>query len=168
MFYKYLLLVLLLFVVSNCTSIDKSLNNLGYIGAISFEKKEISEAVTFKRDSNNYLFKEYLNRIIKSEKKVDTRFHLIISITFEVNNSVSQLDSINLTKTVGIVKFKLYETKTNKLIKTGLIKSSPAIGSTSSSLFSNDINLNHIKERLNKNLALKLSKQLNIIIQRLK
>ena len=76
MFYKYLLLVLLLFVVSNCTSIDKSLNNLGYIGAISFEKKEISEAVTFKRDSNNYLFKEYLNRIIKSEKKVDTRFHI--------------------------------------------------------------------------------------------
>ena len=66
-----------------------------------------------------------------------------------------------------IVNYKLYSKEANKLIKSGSINSFTSIGSTSSSLYTNDINLKFIKERLNLNASIKLKNYLNIILRRL-
>ena len=66
------------------------------------------------------------------------------------------------------INYKLYDFKSNKLIKSGSIKSFPALGSTSSSLYANDINLKHIKERLNFSLSKKLYMHLNLVLRRSK
>ena len=120
------------------------------------------------KNYDDYVFQEHLNRIFKTEINKPKMYSLKTSIIFESSNALTSVNLTTLTKTQATVTFEIYDLKTQKILKTGSIKSSPAIGSTSSSLFSNDINEKHIKERLNKSLALKLSKYLNLIIPKLK
>ena len=56
---------------------------------------------------------------------------------------------------------------TNKLIKSGSLNSFTSFGSTSSSLYTNDINLKFVKERLNLNASIKLKNYLNMILRRM-
>ena len=155
---KFLFIVLIL-LMSGCISSNNNLNNLN---TISFTNSQIT------KNYDNYVFQEHLNRMFKTNEKNSKMYSLTTSITFETVNSLSSTNLSTLKKTIATVRFKLYDLKTNKILKAGYLKSAPAMGSTSSSLFSNDISSKHIKERLNQNLALKLSRYLNVLISKLK
>ena len=155
---KFLFTVLIL-LLSSCISSNNNLNNLN---TIIFTNSQIT------KNYDNYVFKEHLNRIFKPDENNSKMYSLTTSINFETVNALSSTDLSTLKKTIATVRFKLYDLKTKKILKSGTIKSAPAIGSTSSSLFSNDVSSRHIKERLNKNLAIKLSRYLNILISKLK
>ena len=118
-------------------------------------------------DRDNILFNEYLKRAFKPINDVSHKFLLETSISYSITNalSISGLNSLN--RTTAIVNYKLYSKETNKLIKSGSINSFTSIGSTSSSLYTNDINLKFVKERLNLNASIKLKNYLNIILRRL-
>jgi hypothetical protein len=155
MYKKFLLLLLILF-VNGCISSNNNLNTI---------------SLATSKDTERYhdnVFKEHLNRIFKNETNKTKMYSLKTFINFESSNTLTSGSLSTLKKTIATVKYELYNLNTKKLLKTGSIKSSYAIGSTSSSLFSNDVNSEHIRERLNKNLALKLSRYLNLLISKLK
>ena len=159
MHYKKILFIFFILFVTSCASSDNNHNNLS---AVNLETSQLA------KNYDNYVFQEHLNRIFKTEKNNSKMYSLSASINFETVNTLSSTDLSTLKKTTATVKFILYDHKTKKILKAGSIKSAPAIGSTSSSLFSNDISSKHIKERLNKNLAIKFSRYLNVIISKLK
>ena len=155
---KFLFILTICF-VNGCFSTNNKLNNLSTISLVTSQ---------ITKNYDNYVLQENLNRIFQSEINNPKIFTLEASINFGSSDTLTSKNLSKLSKTIATLDFVLYDLKTNKILKTGSIKSSPAIGSKSSSLFSNDINSRHIRERLNKNLVLKLSRHLNIIISKLK
>ena len=157
LFFKNLLLVISLLFFYGCASNNSNFVNTDDMNSVSIETNE---------DRDNLLFKENLKRLFKTKKNV--KFKLITSISFSSSNTLSLGGSNVLTRTVASVSYKLYDFKTNQLIKFGSLQSFPALGSTSSSLYSSDTNLKHIKERLNISASKKLYMHLIIVLRRLK
>ena len=155
---KTFLIIISIFFIYGCSSNNSKLVKTHDINNISIE-------TTDKKD--NILFKEYLKRIFKSKKKLNHKFILKTSISFSSNDTLSVNGLNALTRTVASVNYDLYESKSMKLIKSGYFESFPALGSTSNSLYSNDINLKHIKERLIISTSKKLYIHLNIFLRRL-
>tara|TARA_B110000967_G_C18772258_1_gene503756 strand:- start:329 stop:838 length:510 start_codon:yes stop_codon:yes gene_type:complete len=155
---KKILLICSFFFIISCSLSNKNLPVNSNINLISIETPN---------DRDNILFNEYLKRAFKPINDVSHKFLLETSISYSITNalSISGLNSLN--RTTAIVNYKLYSKETNKLIKSGSINSFTSIGSTSSSLYTNDINLKFIKERLNLNASIKLKNYLNIILRRL-
>jgi hypothetical protein len=155
---KKILLICSFFFIISCSLSNKNLPVNSNINLISIETPN---------DRDNILFNEYLKRAFKPINDVSHKFLLETSISYSTTNalSISGLNSLN--RTTAIVNYKLYSKETNKLIKSGSINSFTSIGSTSSSLYTNDINLNFVKERLNLNASIKLKNYLNIILSRL-
>ena len=159
MYKRKFLLILVILLVNGCVYSNNSFNNLNKISLSTSNKT---------KSYDDYVFQEHLNRIFKTELDKPKMYSLKTSISFASINTLTSISLTPLKKTIATVTFEIFDLQTQKIVKTGSIKSSPAIGSTSSSLFSNEINLKHIKERLNKSVALKLSKYLNLIIPKLK
>lgn len=155
---KKILLICSFFFIISCSLSNKNLPVNSNINLISIETPN---------DRDNILFNEYLKRAFKPINDVSHKFLLVTSISYSTTNalSISGLNSLN--RTTAIVNYKLYSKETNKLIKSGSINSFTSIGSTSSSLYTNDINLKFVKERLNLNASIKLKNYLNIILRRL-
>jgi hypothetical protein len=157
LFFKNFLLVISLLFFYGCASNNSNFVNTDDMNSVSIETNE---------DRDNLLFKENLKRLFKTKKNV--KFKLITSISFSSSNTLSVGGLNVLTRTVASVSYKLYDFKTNQLIKSGSLQSFPALGSTSSSLYSSDTNLKHIKERLNISASKKLYMHLIIVLRRLK
>ena len=155
---KKILLICSFFFIFSCSLSNKNLPVNSNINLITIETPN---------DRDNVLFNEYLKRAFKPINDVSHKFLLETSISYSITNalSISGLNSLN--RTTAIVNYKLYSKETNKLIKSGSINSFTSIGSTSSSLYTNDINLKFVKERLNLNASIKLKNYLNIILRRL-
>ena len=156
---KHLLFVISFLFIYGCASVKPSVVQTNYINSVSIETGE---------DKDNILFKENLKRVFKAKNNEDPKFNLIASISFLSSNTLSASGLNALTRTIASASYELYNFKSKKLIKSGSINSFPALGSTSSSLYANDINLKQIKERLNISVSKKLYMHLNIILRRLK
>ena len=155
---KKILLICSFFFIISCSSTNKNLLVNSNINLITIKTPN---------DRDNVLFNEYLKRAFKPIDDVSHKFLLETSVSYSTTNalSISGLNSLN--RTTAIVNYKLYSKEANKLIKSGSINSFTSIGSTSSSLYTNDINLKFVKERLNLNASIKLKNYLNIILSRL-
>ena len=79
--------------------------------------------------------------------------------------SVSGLAVLNSTK--AVVRYSLVDNSSNTLIKSGSIKTFPALSSSSNSLYSNEESLKHIKERLSQSSAYKLYLLTKVILRKL-
>ena len=159
LFFKNLLVFFSFLFFYGCASINPNFVNNNDINSVSIETDG---------DKYNILFKENLKRLFKTKKNVDFKFKLLTSISFSSSDTLSVGGLSVLTRTVASVSYKLYNFKSNKLIKSGSLKSFPALGSTSSSLYSSDTNLKHIKERLNISVSKKLYMHLIVLLRRLK
>ncbi len=154
---KILLICSMIFAVGcSLSNINTSVNS--NINLITIETAD---------DKDNILFKEYLRRTFKTINNMSHKFLLKATISYSTTNalSVSGLDSLD--RTTAIVNYQLYSKETNKLIKSGSLNSFTSFGSTSSSLYTNDINLKFVKERLNLNASIKLKNYLNMILRRM-
>ena len=158
LFKNFLVIISFLFIYG-CASKNPNFVNNNDINSVSIETDG---------DRDNILFKENLKRLFKTKKNVDFKFKLLTSISFSSADTLSVGGLNVLTRTVASVSYKLYNFKSNKLIKSGSLQSFPALGSTSSSLYASDTNLKHIKERLNISVSKKLYMHLIIVLRRLK
>ena len=158
LFKNFLVIISFLFIYG-CASKNPNFVNTNDINSVSIETDG---------DKYNILFKENLKRLFKTKKNVDFKFKLLTSISFSSSDTLSVGGLNVLTSTVASVSYKLYNFKSNKLIKSGSLQSFPALGSTSSSLYASDTNLKHIKERLNISVSKKLYMHLKIILRRIK
>ena len=157
--FKNLLVIISFLFFYGCASEIPNFVNTNDINSVSIETDG---------DKYNILFKENLKRLFKTKKNVDFKFKLLTSISFSSSDTLSVSGLSVLTRTVASVSYKLYNFKSNKLIKSGSLQSFPALGSTSSSLYASDTNLKHIKERLNISVSKKLYMHLIIVLRRLK
>ena len=158
LFKNFLVIISFLFIYG-CASKNPNFVNNNDINSVSIETDG---------DKYNILFKENLKRLFKTKNNVDFKFKLLPSISFSSSDTLSVGGLNVLTRTVASVSYKLYNFKSNKLIKSGSLQSFPALGSTSSSLYASDTNLKHIKERLNISVSKKLYMHLKIILRRIK
>ena len=159
LYLKNFLILILFLSIFGCSSKYSNFIKTGDINSISIETT---------KNKDNILFKEHLKRIFKTNNNIDHKFILKTSISFSSSDTLSVNGLDALTRTVAYVTYNLYNFKSKELIKSGSIKSFPALGSTSSSLYANDINLKQIKERLNISVSKKLYMHLSIILRRLK
>ena len=159
LFFKNLLVIFSFLFFYGCASNNSNFVNTNDMNSVSIETNE---------DRDNILFKENLKRLFKTKKNVNFKFKLITSISFSSSNTLSVGGLNVLTRTVALVSYKLYNLKSDELIKSGSLQSFPALGSTSSSLYARDTNLKHIKERLNISVSKKLYMHLKIILRRIK
>ena len=155
--FKNLLIIISFLFFYGCASNNSNFVNTNDMNSVSIETN---------KGRDNILFKENLKRLFKTKKNV--KFKLITSISFSSSNTLSVGGLNVLTRTVASVSYKLYNIKSNQLIKSGSLQSFPAFGSTSSSLYSSDTNLKHIKERLNISVSKKLYMHLIIVLRRIK
>ena len=159
MFFKYkTILIILIILLSGC-----SLNN-------SYHQNElgnVSILIETPSDRDNVLLKENLKRLINTNQKSQSKYKLDASISYNSSETLSVRGLNVLNSTKAIIKYRLVEIGTEKLIKSGSFNSFPALSSSSSSLYSNEIARGHIKDRLNLVSAQKMKLILKVTLSRL-
>ena len=157
-FIKNIFVFLLLLITFGCTSYN--INKTNFIN-------EKSLSIETPSDRYNVIFKEYLKRKFNNRKNLNPKFILKTNIFFESSEtlSVSGLTILNSTK--AILKYSILDNSTNTLIKSGSIKTFPALSSSSKSLYSNEESIKHIKERLSQSSANKLYLLIKVILRKL-
>ena len=148
---------LLLLIIIGCTSKNFVEINPLYEKVISFD---------IPNDQYNVLLKEYLERNFNNKMKVKPDFILKASISFNSNETLSVSGLKVLDSTKALIEYSLINNNTNLLVKSGSIKTFPALSSSSNSLYSNERSLKHIKERLSQDSANKLYILTNIILRK--
>ena len=146
-FIKKILTFLLLITIFGCST-----ENIVKINTIN----DKSIAIETPNNKYNILLKEYLKRKFNNEKELQADFVLKAEISFTSNKTLSLGNSKAVNTTSGLTKYTLVDNNSNLLVKSGSIKTFPALGSSSNSLYSSERSLDHIKERLSQNSANKL------------
>ena len=146
-FIKKIVTFLLLITIFGCST-----ENIVKINTIN----DKSIAIETPNNKYNILLKEYLKRKFNNEKELQADFVLKADISFTSNDTLSLGNSKAVNTTSGVTKYTLIDNNSNLLVKSGSIKTFPALGFSSNSLYSNEISLDHIKERLSQNSANKL------------
>ena len=159
MFFKYkTTLIILIILLSGC-----SLNN-------SYHQNElgnVSILIETPSDRDNVLLRENLKRLINTNQKSQSRYKLNASISYSSSETLSVRGLNVLNSTKAIINYRLVEIDTEKVIKSGSFNSFPALSSSSSSLYSNEIARIHIKDRLNLISAQKMKLILKVTLSRL-
>ena len=132
-FIKKIFVFLLLIISFGCASYNVHKTNSINLRTVSIETPS---------DRYNVIFKEYLKRKFDNKKNLKPSFILKTDISFNSNEtmSVSGLEVLNSTK--AVVTYSLVDNSSNTLIKSGSIKTFPALSSSSNSLYS--LSLIHI------------------------
>ncbi len=154
--FKKLFFSTLIILISSCAL--KNVENTQNINNYSIE-------IETPNDKYNVYFKESLKRYfqISNNKK---KYKLSTKITFETTNTLSVGGQNILKSTKAKIDYRLINKNTN-VFKSGSINTFPALSSSSNSFYTQEKNINHIKERLTKSSAKSLYKLVKIIIRRL-
>ena len=150
------ILIIILIILSGCGF--SKLNNLEINNNILIQTPD---------DKYNTVFKEHLKRAFNIQNSSNIKYLLKSEISFTGSDtlSVSGLNALN--STYADANYSLVEAKSNKIIISGSIKTFPALSSSSSSIYSNEMSIKHIKERLSLSSAKKIHMRLNLMLQKL-
>ena len=157
-FIKKIFVFLLLIITFGCTSYNINKTNFNNLRTVSIQTPN---------DKYNVIFKEYLKRRYNNKKNLKPSFILKANISFNSNETMSVSGLAVLNSTKAIVKYSLVDNNSNTLIKSGSIKTFPALSSSSNSLYSNEESIKHIKERLSQSSANKLYLLTKVILRKL-
>ena len=154
---KKLVFIVFIIFIGSC-----SLNNSDK--AQNFNNYSIE--VNTPNDKYNLYFKENLKSFfyINNNKP---KYILKTKISFETTKTLSVSGQNVLKSTKAKVDYKLINKNTNIVVKSGSINTFPALSSSSSSLYTQEKSIEHIRERLSKSSAKSLYTRINIIIRRL-
>ena len=155
--FKKIHFLCLIILISGC-----ALNNFEKVQNI----KRFSIDVESPNDRYNLYFKENLKRYFYVNDN-NSKYILKTKIIFESTKTLSVSGQNILKSTKGRVYYQLTNKITNVVVKSGSIKTFPALSSSSNSLYTKEKSIEHIKERLTKSSAKSLYNRINIIISRL-
>ena len=159
MFFKYkTIFIILIILLSGC-----SLNNSHHQNELG----NVSILIETPSDRDNVLLRENLKRLINTNQKSQSRYKLDASISYNSSETLSVRGLNVLNSTQAKINYKLVEISTEKVIKSGSFISFPALSSSSSSLYSNEIAEGQIKDRLNLTSAQKMKLILKVTLSRL-
>ena len=115
----------------------------------------------------NLIFKKDLRRSFINKRSKTAKFILKTNISFSSSDSLS-VSGLNVLKsTKATVTYSLIDLNSGKTIKSGSIVTFPALSASSSSLYSNDVSLEYIKERLCLSSSKKLYMHIKLTMQKL-
>ena len=157
-FIKKIFVFLLLIITLGCTSHNINKTNSINLRTVSIETPS---------DRHNVIFKEYLKRKFYNKKNLKPSFILKTDISFNSKETMSVSGLAVLNSTKAVVRYSLVDNGSNTLIKSGSIKTFPALSSSSNSLYSNEETLKHIKERLSQSSANKLYLLTKVVLRKL-
>ena len=146
---------------------------LSIIGCVSNNNVKISPfdemAITIDtpNDKYNIIFREYLKRNFNNKKSPKPQILLKANISFTSDETLSVSGLNVLQSTKGTVQYSLIDSKSGKILRSGSVVTFPALSSSSSSLYTNDVSLKHIKERLILSSAKKLYLKIKLIMKKL-
>ena len=155
---KKIFVFLLLIITFGCTSY-----NINKTSSINYRTVSIETP----SDRYNVIFKEYLKRKFDNKINLKPSFVLKADISFNSKETMSVSGLAVLNSTKAVVRYSLVDNGSNTLIKSGSIKTFPALSSSSNSLYSNEESLKHIKERLIQSSANKLYLLTKVILRKL-
>ena len=157
MFLKSLVFLILIILIGGCTT--KNFDKARSIANYSIE-------VDTPNDKYNLYLKENLKRFFYVNDKKE-KYIIKTKITFESTKTLSVRGQNILKSTKARIDYQLINKITNIVVKSGSIKTFPALSSSSSSLYTQEKSIEHIKERLTKISAKSLYTRINIFIRRL-
>ena len=128
--------------------------------------------LTVETQSNRYnlLLKQHIKRGFLYKFSTKRNFILKTEIKFISSDTLSDNGQKSLKSTKAKLNYTLTEVKSDKkhkTIDTGSIITFPALSSSSSSIYSKDKSLRHIKERLCVSSAKKLNMRLILILKKI-
>ena len=157
-FIKIKVFMCFLLFLSGCEFSKYQSTNLKYTHNINIETPN---------NKYNMLLKKHLDRLFNNQPKKDTNFILKSNISFTSNETLSVSGLNVLQSTKGTVQYSLIDTKSGKVLRSGSLVTFPALSSSSNSLYTNDVSLQHIKERLIFTSAKKLYLKIKLIMKKL-
>ena len=158
LFVKINIFISFLILINGCGFSDKELTKTNSIENIVIETP---------KNKFNLILKKHLNRTFNNETGKEPKYILNSNISFSSSNSLAGSDLNALKTSKGTVTYSLINLKSGKTIKSGSIVTFPALSASSSSLYTTDISLEHIKERLSLSSAQKLYMHIKLIMQKL-
>ena len=152
---KKLVFFSIIVLISNCAlnNNDNSKNTNSY-----------SINIKTPNDKYNIYFKENLNRFFQTNDNKNN-YILKTNITFETTNTLSVSGENILKSTKGKINYQLRNN--TKIVKSGSINTFPALSSSSTSLYTQEKSIEHIKDRLIKSSAKSLYMHVKIIMRSL-
>ena len=157
--FKRIILICFIVFINNC-----SINNLKK----NEQTNNYSVQIETPNDKYNTYFKESLKRLFY-EKNNNTDFYVLkASISFQSTETLSVSGTNVLKSTKAKINYQLKNKNTNKILKSASISTFPALSSSSTSLYSQEKSIDHIKERLTKSAVKSLYKHINIILRKLR
>ncbi|MDC1375772.1 hypothetical protein N8311_01595 [bacterium] len=115
----------------------------------------------------NLVLKKHLNRTMNNKLGEVTKFILKSEISFTSSNALSVSGLNVLLSTKATVMYSLIDLESGKTVQSGSIVTFPALSSLSSSVYSSEVSLEHIKERLSLSSAKKLHMHIKLILKKL-
>jgi len=157
-FIRIKVFICFLLLLSGCEFSKYQPTNLKYTHNINIETP-----------NNKYdmLLNKHLDRLFNNQPKKDTNFILKSNISFTSNETLSVSGLNVLQSTKGTVQYSLIDSKSGEILRSGSVVTFPALSSSSSSLYTNDVSLQHIKERLILSSAKKLYLKIKLIMKKL-
>ena len=134
-FIKKIFVFLLLIITFGCAFSNINKTKFNNLTTVSIETPS---------DRYNVIFKEYLKRKFDNKKNIKPSFILKTDISFNSNKTMSVGGLAVLNSTKAVVRYSLVDNGSNTLIKSGSIKTFPALSSSSNSLYSNEESLKHL------------------------
>ena len=157
-FFNKIIIISFVLLINSCST-----NNLKEIT----DQSDFFIEIVTTNDKYNILFKENLKRFFSSKYNPHKKYKLNTTITFQSTNTLSVSGTNVLNSTKASVNYYLMNNDTNKIVDSGSINTFPALSSSSSSLYTQQKSIDHIKERLIKSSAKSLYIRINIILSKL-
>ena len=118
-------------------------------------------------DKYNTFFKEHLKRLFNAKNNSNKEYLLKTSLSFDTSKTLSVSGTNVLKSTKANVNYSLQKKHNNEIIRTGSLKTFPALSSSSNSYYSQQKSIENIKERLTKSSAKILHIHINSILSSL-
>ena len=144
---KIVLQIFIILLIFGCTNINNVTQNTPLVD------------IVVQQDKYSLILKHHFYKNFKNYDKNLAQITVETNLTFASSNALSNNGDGNLTVIVGKVNFKIFNISNTEIIKIGSVSSSVTTGGASS-LYSIDENNNFVKERISKNLAYKLYREI--------
>ena len=155
---KNILFIFFILLISSCSlsKLQKFENKINY-----------SVEIDTPNDKFNTYLGEHLKRLFFVKDNLKKNYVIKSQITFQSTETLSVNGNNKLKSTKARVKYQLINKNTNKIISSGSIFTNPALSSSSSSFYTQQKSIEHIKERLVKSSANSLFMRINITLRKL-
>ena len=155
---KHVIIIFFFFFINNCSFIDSQENE---------QRNNYYIEIETPSDKYNIYFRESLKRFFYNQNNEATRYKLEASIKFQSTDTLSISGTSILKSTKAKINYLIKSKNTKKLLKSGSISTFPALSSTSTSLYSREKSIEHIKKRLVKSSAKTLYIRINLLMRSL-